>query len=131
MRSARRRRRGRHLRLVYTGRLVQYQKRILDFVDLAEALDGRGVQYSISLIGSFSRHESVRDHFETRAQAHLDDGRIRLLGRLSRAQIFEELDSADFFLLLSDFEGLPLSLVEAMARGCVPFVSHSDSGIPS
>ena len=38
-----RRRAGRadKMRLVYSGRLVQYQKRILDFVDLAQALDRR------------------------------------------------------------------------------------------
>ena len=127
---ARRRRRRRQMRLVYTGRLVQYQKRILDFVDLADALDERTVPYTITLIGAFSRHESIRDEFHARAKAHLDDGRIRLLGRLSRERILEQLTDEDFFVLLSDFEGLPLSLVEAMARGCVPVVARTESGIP-
>jgi len=36
----------------------------------------------------------------------------------------------DFFVLLSDFEGLPLSLGEAMAAGCVPVVAQMKSGIP-
>ena len=36
----------------------------------------------------------------------------------------------DFFLLLSDFEGFPLSVVEAMARGCVPVVAEMRSGVP-
>ena len=126
----RRRRRRRQMHLVYTGRLVQYQKRILDFVDLAEALDERTVPYAISLIGAFSRHEPIQDEFRARARAHLDDGRIRLLGRLPRQRILEQLANEDFFVLLSDFEGLPLSLVEAMARGCVPVVARSESGIP-
>ncbi len=42
----------------------------------------------------------------------------------------DELAAHDFFVLLSDFEGLPLSLVEAMGRGCVPVAARSESGIP-
>ena len=30
----------------------------------------------------------------------------------------------DIFLLTSDFEGLPLALMEAMSTGCVPVVSN-------
>jgi glycosyltransferase involved in cell wall biosynthesis len=41
-----------------------------------------------------------------------------------------ELRRSDMFVLLSDFEGLPLSLVEAMAAGCVPIVANMESGIP-
>jgi glycosyltransferase involved in cell wall biosynthesis len=118
------------MRIVYSGRLVQYQKRILDFIALAHALDRTGVPYEISLIGSFSPRESARETFEVAAREHLDDGRIRLPGRMSRDDILQELTANDFFVLLSDFEGFPLALVEAMARGCVPVVAHSESGIP-
>jgi glycosyltransferase involved in cell wall biosynthesis len=127
------RRRGRRndrMRLAYTGRLVQYQKRVLDFVDLAKALDRTGVPYEITLIGTFSPRDHVQEEFERQAAAQIDDGRIRLAGRMSREEIFRELSGQDFFVLLSDFEGLPLSLVEAMARGCVPVVAESPSGIP-
>lgn len=117
------------LRIVYTGRLVQYQKRILDFVALAEALDARGVPYEISLIGTFPVHDEAAGLFHERAARHLDAGTIRLPGRLSRERIFEALRASDFFVLLSDFEGLPLSLGEAMAAGCVPVVADMKSGI--
>jgi glycosyltransferase involved in cell wall biosynthesis len=126
----RRRARGDRMRLAYTGRLVQYQKRVLDFVDLAQALDRTGVPYEITLIGTFSGHDGVQEEFERLAAPHIEDGRIRLPGRMSREEILRELSGQDFFVLLSDFEGLPLSLVEAMARGCVPVVAESPSGIP-
>jgi glycosyltransferase involved in cell wall biosynthesis len=118
------------LRIVYSGRLVQYQKRVLDFVDLAKSLDRAGVTYQITLIGSFSAVGGVRERFELAAAEHLASGRIRLAGRMTREQIFAELDASDFFVLLSEFEGLPLALVEAMARGCVPVAAEMDSGIP-
>ena len=127
------RRRGRRadkLRLVYTGRLVQYQKRILDFVDLAQALDRAKVPYEINLIGTFSGHDNTEMEFQRLAAAHLEDGRIKLLGRMRRAEIMKTLTNQDLFVLLSDFEGLPLALVEAMARGCVPVTAASPSGIP-
>ena len=54
---------------------------------------------------------------------------MRMLGRLSRAEVLDELRTSDLFVLLSDFEGLPLSIIEAMAAGCVPVVAEMESGI--
>jgi glycosyltransferase involved in cell wall biosynthesis len=39
------------------------------------------------------------------------------------------LANHDVFVLLSDYEGLPLSLLEAMGQGVVPVVSDLESGI--
>ena len=121
--------RGSVLNLVYAGRLVQYQKRVLDYVELARSLDRTEVPYEITLIGVFPKRED-EECFRTAAAAHLADGRIHLAGRRTREQIFAQFDKSDLFVLLSDFEGLPLSLVEAMARGCVPLAATMDSGIP-
>jgi glycosyltransferase involved in cell wall biosynthesis len=128
--ARRRPRRGEKLRLIYTGRLVQYQKRILDFVDLAEALDRAQVPYEITLVGTFNAHDGTEAEFMRAAAAHLEDGRIQLPGRMQREEILKTLTSQDLFVLLSDFEGLPLALVEAMARGCVPVTAAMPSGIP-
>ena len=128
--ARRRARRGEKLRLVYTGRLVQYQKRILDFVELAGALDRAQVPYEITLVGTFSAHDGTEAAFLRAAAAHLEDGRIKLPGRMQRDEILKTLTSQDLFVLLSEFEGLPLALVEAMARGCVPVTAAMPSGIP-
>jgi glycosyltransferase involved in cell wall biosynthesis len=121
--------RGDLLRLIYTGRIVQYQKRALDFVPLADALLARDVPFRIDLVGTFPPHDEAAGRFPHEAAEHLERGTIRLLGRLPREQIFEELRAADLFVLLSEFEGFPLSLVEAMAAGCVPVVAEMASGI--
>jgi glycosyltransferase involved in cell wall biosynthesis len=118
------------MRLVYSGRLVQYQKRILDFIDLAQALDRTGVPYEITLIGTFSAHDGTREEFERLGASHIANGQINLPGRMRREEIMRTLTGQDFFVLLSDFEGFPLALVEAMARGCVPVTAQSPSGIP-
>lgn len=118
------------LRIVYAGRLVQYQKRVLDFLELAAALDERDVPYTMTLIGEFNPREGIADRFRLEALSHLADGRIVLPGRLPRNAVLDQLSAHDFFVLLSDFEGLPLSVVEAMARGCVPVTAQMASGIP-
>ncbi|HXH88704.1 MAG TPA: glycosyltransferase family 4 protein [Gaiellaceae bacterium] len=117
------------LRIAYSGRLVQYQKRILDFVELADALERTGVPFRITLAGTFNAHDDAAAVFPRRAAHHLDRGTIELTGRLARDDLFETLRAHDFFVLLSDFEGLPLSVVEAMACGCVPVVADMKSGI--
>lgn len=49
-------------------------------------------------------------------------GKIELPGMLSdTVSVYKRID---IFLLTSDFEGLPLAIMEAMSTGCVPVVSN-------
>lgn len=50
------------------------------------------------------------------------EGKIELPGML--ASTVEAFKRIDIFLLTSDFEGLPLAIMEAMSTGCVPVVSN-------
>ena len=52
-----------------------------------------------------------------------------MLGPLSNSAVDNLLAESDVFVLTSDFEGLPLSLLEAMAAGCVPVVYDIKSGV--
>ena len=50
------------------------------------------------------------------------EGVIELPGMLT--DTYAAYKQIDIFLLTSDFEGLPLALLEAMSTGCVPIISN-------
>ena len=117
------------LDLVYVGRLVQYQKRILDVIPLVHELERARVPYRFTIVGAATPDE-VSAVIRQELAEQCATGRVRLTGPLDRLQIAEMLAAQDVFVLLSDFEGLPVALVEAMAAGCVPVVGRVRSGVP-
>jgi len=70
----------------------------------------------------------LRGELEQQATAlSLDERTVRFLG--ARPDVDDLLCASDFFVLPSDSEGLPLSVLEAMAHG-VPIVASDVGGIP-
>ncbi len=117
---------GQPLRLLYAGRLSQHDKRVLDLPKIVEALHARGVPVRLTVTGKGEDEEALKA-----ASQHLvDKGLIRFVGILPEEEVPPTYESNDVFLLTSNFEGKPLSLVEAMGRGCVPVVTDIPSGIP-
>jgi glycosyltransferase involved in cell wall biosynthesis len=116
---------GDKIRLIYSGRMVQAQKRIFDFLELIQKLDSRKLPFSITFIGTGDDENA----FQGRLAPWVEKGVARYLGRCSSEVIRKELIAHDVLLLMSEFEGLPLSLLEGMAEGCVPVVTEIKSGI--
>ena len=111
---------------VYTGRIVDYQKRVLDLVGVVAALHDRGTAAELTVAGSGVDLE----RFLEAAKPHIDAGRMNYSGALEFSKIPQLLAANDVFILPSSFEGLPVSLLEAMAHGCVPIVTGIRSGVP-
>jgi poly(glycerol-phosphate) alpha-glucosyltransferase len=57
-------------------------------------------------------------------------GQATLTGHISQAETTALMREAHVLLVLSDFEGLPLSLIEGLQNGCIPIVYQMESGIP-
>lgn len=111
---------GRPLRAVYTGRFENHQKRVAALVEAQRQLQARGVPLELTLVGSGPLLAQLQD------AAACSPG-LRVVTpdpHLGSDGVVEHLDQADLLLLPSRFEGLSLSMLEAMARGCVPVVTR-------
>ena len=113
------------LKVVYTGRIVQEQKRIMDFVDVVDRLASHAGRFEFSFVGDGDE----MDVFRERMQPHINSGMVKILGRAKPSQIPALLRQAHVFALTSEFEGLPLSLLESLSAGLVPVVTEIKSGI--
>lgn len=106
------------LKIVYVGRLEQGQKNVLAIPRILDQARVGGAVFSLDVIGDGPDAAA----FE---KSLLQTGiTFRLHGRLSREQTLNELDRADVLLMPSRYEGLPMTLLEAMERGVTPIVSR-------
>lgn len=114
------------LRLVYSGRLVETQKRVSAvaraFCRAAREVPGvEGVLYG----DGPARPEVERILAEEGAGLP-----VRLAGRVDSGHMQEELLQGHVIVLLSEYEGLPMGLMEGMACGLAPVCLPTRSGVP-
>lgn len=120
------RRFDRPLRILYLGRLVQEQKRVRLFPAILERLKSSGIPFHWTIVGEGPEREFL-ERTMNGAPPHQT---ISFPGKILYADVPRILSEHDVFLLASDHEGLPLSLLEAMGQELVPVVSDLESGIP-
>jgi colanic acid/amylovoran biosynthesis glycosyltransferase len=113
-------------RVVYSGRMVERQKCIHQVVQALILACEASSQIEALLFGDGPARSACEQLVH---QAGFAD-RIRFYGRVPPDQVQWYLQSSQAILLMSEFEGLPVALLEAMATGVVPVVRAIDSGIP-
>ncbi|MDI9406535.1 MAG: glycosyltransferase family 4 protein [Chitinophagaceae bacterium] len=113
-------------RVVYSGRMVERQKCIQQVVHTLIHACRASNQIEAHLIGDGPDRTACEQLVH---QAGLE-GRIHFHGRIPPEQVQPLLQRSQAILLMSDFEGLPVALLEAMAAGVVPVVRAIESGIP-
>lgn len=113
-------------RLIYVGRLTEEQKRISD-VTRALCRAVREVPGTEAFIyGSGPAQPEVEGILEQEGQGLP----IYLAGFANNETIQANLLNSQALVLLSDYEGLPVAVMEAMACGVVPICLRIQSGIP-
>jgi colanic acid/amylovoran biosynthesis glycosyltransferase len=112
------------LTLLYAGRLMEHQKRIRRVAARLSAatIAVPGVRAVLHGDGP-DRH-----HVETIVAAR-GATRVTIAGPLAPEAMLEAMRQAHALVLLSDFEGLSIALMEAMASGLVPIVAPMRSGV--
>jgi len=113
------------IKIIYTGRIIQFQKRILDFIQIVKLLKQENISFHLTIVGDGPEFNELKQLL----RSDIDSGLVTLTGKISRKEIFKLLKEQHIFALISDFEGLPMSLLEAMSHYCIPIVSNIQSGI--
>jgi glycosyltransferase involved in cell wall biosynthesis len=113
---------GAPLRVCYVGRFVEEQKRVSRLARLAKRLEARKVAHHFTIAGEGPEESSLRTALEGRRD-------VLLRGPVPYREVSQFFAEQDVFVLLSDYEGLPLTLLEAMGAGAVPVVSDLVSGM--
>jgi glycosyltransferase involved in cell wall biosynthesis len=113
------------LKLVYVGRLVQKQKRVLDLVDALALILRKHNEITAALIGDGRERQAVQE----RIDHHALNQRIQVLGAIPSDDIQRELVKHHVLLLLSDYEGTPGAVMDGMAAGLVPVCLDIAGGV--
>lgn len=112
--------------VVSVGSLHQMYKSPDVFVDAAFILKN---EYHIN--GDFiwlgdGLYRSLVEDMVSKKDLH---GTVQLAGNVSSSEVFQILDTADIFVLVSKTEGMPRAMIEAMAVG-LPCIGTNVGGIP-
>jgi glycosyltransferase involved in cell wall biosynthesis len=116
---------GASLRILYLGRLEQEQKRVRLFPQILEQLKSSGIPFHWTIAGEGPEKSFLQSAMQSASRKQT----VRFPGAILYQDVPQLLAAHNVFLLASDYEGLPLSLLEAMGYGLVPVVSDLASGI--
>jgi len=111
------------LRLLFNGRLLHLQKRVLDLPKISRRLAEAKAPVSLTIVGDGPDLPRLRE--ELQQGAHIP---YRLLYPRAPWEMAQLIAEHDVFLQISEFEGASVSLMEAMIAGLVPVVTNTDSG---
>jgi glycosyltransferase involved in cell wall biosynthesis len=114
----------RPLRVLFNGRLLQVQKRVLDLPEISRCLAHANTPAELTVVGDGPDADKLKEAF-----SHGKHVPHSFLEARPPWEMNELLHSHDIFLQISEFEGASVSLMEAMAEGLIPVVTATDSGI--
>lgn len=117
------RRNGKINRFLFVSR-IEEEKGIFLALKIFQNLNIKYPDISFHIVGDGSAIDKVRQII-----SYERINNVILTGRLNGEPLYEEYLHADFFFLLSESEGIPAALLEAMAFG-LPIATKPVGGIP-
>jgi glycosyltransferase involved in cell wall biosynthesis len=111
------------LKILFNGRMLHLQKRILDLPEISRRLAQAGAPVQLTIVGDGPDLPRLREEFLLGNHvAH------RFLPPRAPWEMMSLIEEHDLFLQVSEFEGASVSLMEAMIGGLVPVVTQTESG---
>ncbi len=117
---------GKPFHICHVGMMEHFYKAPDVLLDAVAVCINKGLDIELSFVGDGRfRHE-----LENRAHELGIADSVNFVGKVSTGRaVYDELDKADIYVLPSRQEGLPRTVIEAMARG-LPCISSTVGGIP-
>lgn len=112
---------GRPIRIVYTGRLEDHQKRAGVLPIMARILEQRGIEHEFKVVGDGPLIDELRH--QSRDLSHTE-----FVGSVPPGEVLGYLQWADLWVLTSRYEGQSVAMLEALSQGCFPIVTRVRSG---
>jgi len=112
------------LDILFIGRLCE-QKGPLILLQSLKELNSQGLNVRVTFAGD----GELRDDVETYVKHHSLDSLVNITGWIDSNEIMKLLSKADCMVLPSFAEGLPVAIMEALARK-VPVITTRIAGIP-
>jgi len=103
--------------------VFRMQKRLGAWLDIAKALHEKHADTFFIIVGD----GPLRDEIHAKAKALGTDNYVFFAGLQAETRPY--FTAMDMFMMSSEFEGLPIALLEAMSMNCVP-VCTAAGGIP-
>lgn len=107
------------MNVVFSGRIENKQKGANLLPNIVQAVNATGASIHLNVIGDGPDLIKLRETFEARKISN-----VCFYGSLTHAEAIKILCKNDVLVMPSFFEGMPISLLEAMANGLVPLVSN-------
>jgi len=106
--------------VIGTISVFRSQKRLIEWIDLFEGIYNKSPNIYGIIVGDGILHDEVHHHIKLKGM----EGRIFLPGL--QTDVIPWLSAIDIFMMTSEFEGLPIALLEAMSMECA--VVCTDAG---
>lgn len=111
-------------KIIHVSCFEDKSKNISGLIDALSILESRNIEYQCVFIGEGIDFETMRSY----AERKLDSANVKFTGLLQGCELADELASGDFLVLSSNYENMPVVILEALSCG-LPIVSTDVGGI--
>ena len=114
---------SRDLTLFWAGRIEEAQKRVSDIARIGKELNNRGIDYHWIIAG-----HGEKNMLKALIRGYEIENKFEFKGWLNQREIYELMDMADILVLTSNYEGMPVVVMESLSKG-LGIVSTKVSGV--
>ena len=113
------------LKVIYAGRLVKEAKQVLKLTKAFCDASKVNSNLDFSIYGDGDKEQSIKALIKDQKASK----NVMLFKALPPSQIINKMQEHHVFTLMSDYEGMPIALMEAMACGLVPVCYVGEGGV--